>query len=180
MHRASSRLVANRHAALLADFLEEPSLNLYEVLVTPTLRPVLVNAVRKNIFQKWPSITSADALKIFQQNSLSDDIMSMAEQDKLNDEYNRRVAIRYLSAQESTTYREAGLNLLKNTLLDTRPYVWDQLDTVFPDLEDARKWLTEVFDQTETPKELLRAKRMYISKREARIVDKGKEVLRET
>ncbi|KAF9029829.1 hypothetical protein BDZ89DRAFT_1065121 [Hymenopellis radicata] len=158
MHDVAQKLVSGRENKRIARFLEQPTLGLYNQVVTPALKPSLLAAVRKDLAAgRSRKMAIEDAVEIFRMNDLLDDIVPLLPQ-VYNDKTRRAVAKALSGEQVKKEYREEGLKILENGLRRAKDAVIGELQQVLPGLDEAQDWLAEEVFPKFTEEDLLKAR----------------------
>ncbi|KAF4568540.1 hypothetical protein EYR36_010552 [Pleurotus pulmonarius] len=154
MHAAGKRLVESRQNERIEEFMKAPSLGLYNRLVTESLKPTLLEGVRKDLTQRWHRIPLKDAIEIFKQNDLIDDIIPLIATTQ--DDTALRSIAKILSNARSKKeeYRTTALKLITKGLFNAHSEIMNEIRDSFPRLDDAEFWLEDVVYEKYTPEVL--------------------------
>ncbi|KAF4568537.1 hypothetical protein EYR36_010549 [Pleurotus pulmonarius] len=144
MHAASKELVLRRRNARIEEFMKAPTLRLYNSLVTESLKPSLIEGVRKDLSQIRPKIPLEDAVEIFKRNDLVDDIVPIVTWTRDSKTLCSMAKILSNSRSKKEEYGTVALKLLKQGLTDAREEIMNEIQDAFPGLEDATDWLEDV------------------------------------
>lgn len=144
MRTTVEQLILRRHTEQTEQFMEGPTLALYNKIVSDTLQPALIERVREALASPRCLIPLKDAVEILKKNDLFDDIISLGYRIDCDSKLVCSIA-RILSNSRSTkeAYGTEALKMMREGLAKAHTDVMAEIREVFPGLDAACAWFAD-------------------------------------